>query len=294
MASPTELCIFTPTFNRAYRLENLFNSLCRQQQGKFTWLIVDDGSTDATEQLVEDLTTRAPFPIRYIKQKNGGKQRAFNTGVAHCDCELFMCVDDDDIMPDGAVETVLSRWAEVRDNPKIAGIIGMCGKDADTPLASSIPSNLGITTMWDLYYKHHHRGDTALVHRTSILSQYPFEVAPGEKFIAETFVFHKIDRSYNLAVIHKVLIIREYLQDGYTANVRKITRENPVGYMKLKRMYIEYADTISHQYYESILYLVGCHFAKQRHAIVDAPAPVLAALAWLPAQVLCHTVYRPK
>lgn len=289
-----QLCIFTPTYNRAYCLENLYESLCNQQQGRFMWLIVDDGSTDGTEDLVADFQAKSPFLIHYIKQANGGKQRAFNTGVNNCSCELFMCVDSDDVMPDRSIEEILDRWNEVRENQTIGGLIGMCGKDAVTPLGTAIPKNLERTTMWKLYYKHHHVGDTALIHRTDILAKYPFDVAPSEKFIAETYVYHQIDQHYDLAVIHKVLIVREYLPDGYSKNVRKITRENPIGYMRLKRMMIEYADNLPLKYWETILYLVGCHFAKQRRAIMGAPSPVLAALAWLPSKALCHTVYSPK
>lgn len=294
MAPTNTLCIFTPTYNRAYCLADLFESLRQQTVQQFEWLIVDDGSTDNTEDLIKQLQTQSPFPLHYIKQENGGKQRAFNTGVENCTCELFMCVDSDDTVPADMVETILQRWNEVRDNPSIAGIIGMCGKDAETPLRTAFPDGLEQTTMWDLYYKLHHKGDTALAHRTNVLAQFPFKVAPNEKFIAETYVFHQIDQQYQLAVIPKVLIIANYRSDGYSANVRKITRENPIGYMQLKRMYVEYADTIGLRYYETILYLVGCHFAKQKRVIISAPSPVLAALAWLPAQLLCHTVYRSK
>lgn len=294
MSSSETLCIFTPTYNRAYCIGDLYNSLAGQTCKKFNWLVVDDGSTDGTEQLIEGLQEKSPFPITYIKQENGGKQRAFNKGVANCNTELFMCVDSDDTVPKDMVETVLCRWEEVKDDQTIGGIIGMCGKDAQTPLKTSIPRTLNYVTMWDLYYKYGHKGDTALAHRTEILRRFPFEVDPNEKFIAETFVFHQIDQHYLLAVVHKVLIEAHYRQDGYTANVRKITRENPIGYMKLKRMYVGYADTLALKYYESILYLVGCHFAKQPKPIQSAPKPIIAALAWLPAQILCHTVYRAR
>ena len=260
----------------------------------FNWLIVDDGSTDNTEELVSSFMEQAPFRITYIKQPNGGKQRAWNAAVEVCDSELFMCVDSDDVVPDNLVSTIVGRWSQVRGDNHIAGMIGLCGRDEKTALSGGMPSGVTRTTMWDLYYRYGHKGDTAQVYRTCILREFPFEVEPGEKFIAETFVFHQIDQKYNLLVIDEVLIIREYLEDGYTANVRKITRNNPVGYLKLKRMYIGYADSVSLRFYETILYLVGCHFANWPHPISSAPSPVLAALAWLPAQFLCHTVYRER
>lgn len=294
MTSSGMLCIFTPTYNRSYCLAELFNSLARQTMTCFNWLIVDDGSTDNTEELVSSFMEQAPFRITYIKQPNGGKQRAWNAAVEVCDSELFMCVDSDDVVPDNLVSTIVGRWSQVRGDNQIAGMIGLCGRDEKTALSGGMPSGVTRTTMWDLYYRYGHKGDTAQVYRTCILREFPFEVEPGEKFIAETFVFHQIDQKYNLLVIDEVLIIREYLEDGYTANVRKITRNNPVGYLKLKRMYIGYADSVSLRFYETILYLVGCHFANWPHPISSAPSPVLAALAWLPAQFLCHTVYRER
>lgn len=293
MPRPHTLCIFTPTYNRAGHLKNLFESL-RQQDPDFHWLIVDDGSPDDTEKTVAAFKESSPFPITYIKQCNGGKQRAFNAAVNNCPDELLMCIDDDDLVPEGTVRAILDAWEGFRDDDSIAGMIGMCGKTAIQPLGTSISPNLSRTTMWDLYYKHGHKGDTAHIHRTKILKQFPFDVEPDERFIAETYVFHQIDQHYELGVMHRILIVREYFPDGYTANVRKVTRENPKGYVKLKRMYVEYADSVPLKYFETVLYLVGCHFAKVPKAIRTAPSPVLAVLGWIPAKILCHTVYRPK
>ena len=46
------LTIFTPTDNRAYILPKLYESLCKQTSMDFLWLIVDDGSSDNTQELV--------------------------------------------------------------------------------------------------------------------------------------------------------------------------------------------------------------------------------------------------
>lgn len=287
-----ELCIFTPTFNRAYTLPALYESLAAQTNDSFYWLIVDDGSTDETEALVDKLREDAPFSIEYFKQENAGKQIAHNVGVQHCRSELFVCVDSDDTIPPDMVESILSLWEQKKDDPHIAGIIGLCGSDALTPLYNGMPKSVDAVTMWDLYYKFKHRGDTALVHRTEVLRRFPFVIAPGEKFIGETFVYHQIDQEYDLAVLDKVLIIREYLPDGYTKNVRKVTRENPVGYMTLKRMYVEYSDTLPLKYYQSILYLVGCILSKTKHGVRNAPSPIIAALAYLPAKLLSLTEFQ--
>lgn len=293
MRGMNDICIFTPTYNRAYRLPNLFESLKRQDCGNFRWLIVDDGSTDGTETLVQEFKAASPFPIQYIKQENGGKARAHNTGVRHCESELFFCVDSDDELTPGALVKIWDRWCEVRQNPDVAGVIGVYGKSIDKPLGTWMPEGVGTTTMWDLYYKHRFKGDSAHIYRTDVLKEYPFEVAENEKFIAETYVYHQIDQEYTLATLNEILVVAEYLPDGYSKNFPKLTKENPVGYHTLKRLYIGYADNIPSRYYSTILYMVGHMLAKTtREGIDDAPSKALAYLACPPAWLLCKTVFR--
>lgn len=288
-----DICIFTPTYNRAYRLPGLFESLKHQEYDNFCWLIVDDGSSDDTEALVQGFKKSSPFPIHYIRQDNGGKARAHNTGVEHCDSELFFCVDSDDELTPHALNEVWARWLEVRENPRIAGIIGVYGKTSSEPLGTWMPDGVETTTMWDLYYRFKYKGDSAHIYRTDILRSFPFKVAEGEKFIAETYVYHQIDQQYALATLNKILVVAEYLPDGYSKNFPKLTKENPIGYHTLKRLYIGYADRILLKYQSTILYMVGHMLAKTTKAgIEDAPSKALAYLACPPAWLLCKTMFR--
>ena len=286
------ICIFTPTYNRAYCLDGLYRSLQDQRVQNFYWLIVDDGSTDDTQSLVERFRDEAPFRISYIKQENGGKQRAHNTGVSLCESELFFCVDSDDILPPDATEKIQETWNQCKDDPRLAGVVGLCGSDETTPLGTNMPAGIESLTFWGLYYKHGHKGDTALVYRAEILKRFPFDVAEGEKFIAEPYVYHQIDQEFELRPLDEVLIIREYLEDGYTSNVRKVTKDNPVGYMRLKLMYIGYSDTLYLQFYNSILYQVGCILSKTKKGASRSPHKIITALAYVPAWILVKTVYR--
>ena len=55
-----QLTIFTPTFNRAYRLPALYESLKKQTVKDFEWLVVDDGSQDETSALFENGSKKQP------------------------------------------------------------------------------------------------------------------------------------------------------------------------------------------------------------------------------------------
>lgn len=79
------LTVFTPTYNRAHTLVRTYESLCRQTSKDFEWLIIDDGSTDVTEEHVFSWIAENTIEIRYVKKPNGGLQKREKTsmGVQH-------------------------------------------------------------------------------------------------------------------------------------------------------------------------------------------------------------------
>ena len=122
------LTVFTPAYNRAHTLSRTYKSMLRQDCKDFVWLIVDDGSTDNTAELVREWQSRDNgFEIRYIYKENGGMHTAHNTAYANIDTELNTCIDSDDALADGAVRKILEKWNEVRG----LGYAGIMGLDAD-------------------------------------------------------------------------------------------------------------------------------------------------------------------
>src|SRR5229473_1606416 len=101
--------VFTPTFNRSQTLSRVYEGLRLQTFRDFEWLIVDDGSTDGTKELVEKWQTESAFLIRYIYQENQGKPAAFNHGVQEARGELFVTLD-----PDGRKGQVLGGYCVVQ------------------------------------------------------------------------------------------------------------------------------------------------------------------------------------
>ena len=77
------IAVFTPTYNRAYKLPDLYNALKRQTSKDFVWIVVDDGSTDNTRTLIAGYTEEAEFEIRYIfqkkRRKTAGSKYGFRT-----------------------------------------------------------------------------------------------------------------------------------------------------------------------------------------------------------------------
>jgi glycosyltransferase involved in cell wall biosynthesis len=149
------VCVFTPTYNRAYVLPKLYKSLVSQTSHDFSWLVVDDGSTDNTAELVHGWQAEGLVPITFIRQENGGKQRATNTGMEHCKDELFFVVDSDDYLVPTAIEQVVEVWQGARNDATLAGIVALRGSDEETPLGTHMPAGVSRVKMWDLLHKYH-------------------------------------------------------------------------------------------------------------------------------------------
>lgn len=225
------ITVFTPTYNRAYIIGTLYESLKRQTCKEFEWLVVDDGSTDNTEELFREWSKETSFPVRYIKQQNGGKHRAINRGVKETKGELFFIVDSDDYLVDNAIERILHHFTSIKDDNSFCGVCGLKCHPDGTKVGGG--DNFGIIdcTSLDFRYKYKMKGDMAEVLRTDILQQYPFPEMEGEKFCPEAVIFNRIAQRYKFRYFYENIYFCDYLPDGLTAKITRIRMQSPVSAM---------------------------------------------------------------
>lgn len=188
--------VFTPTYNRAYILNNLYQSLCRQSYGDFEWLIVDDGSTDNTEGLIASWLDEGEISLRYIKQLNSGKHRAINRGIQEANGNLFFIVDSDDYLADNTIERILFFYESIKDNNQFAGLSGMRAYPSGERIGGEFPFYILKASTLELRMKYHISGDMAEVYKTDILRQYPFPEFAGERFCPEALVWNRVAQKY--------------------------------------------------------------------------------------------------
>jgi glycosyltransferase involved in cell wall biosynthesis len=124
------ITVFTPTYNRAYVISNLYKSLCSQSFKNFEWLVVDDGSSDDTESLFSNWISNSDFEIRYYKTKNGGKHRAINKGMELANGEIFFTMDSDDELTSDALEKIDGWFNEIKDTKELKGVTANKGVSA--------------------------------------------------------------------------------------------------------------------------------------------------------------------
>lgn len=223
------LTIFTPTFNRAYILNNLYKSLLQQTSNDFNWMIVDDGSTDNTKLIVDDWMSEGKIDIIYYHQENSGKMAAHNFAVEHTKSELFLCVDSDDYLVDNAVELLIREW-DKNKNDNTIGVIARRGTKDGKKMGNGVFPNVTIANLKDFFGKTF-TGDTSLCFETNKLKKYKFPIIEGEKFISESYLYDQINRDYDYIIYDEIIIVCEYRPDGYTMNMDLISFKNPIGRM---------------------------------------------------------------
>lgn len=226
-----KITIFTPTYNRAYILEQAYQSLLNQTNKNFIWLIVDDGSTDNTSELVENWKKENKIYIEYIKQENQGKHIAHNTAVKNCKTDFFLILDSDDFLSKNAIEILEKETEKIKDKEDISGIIGNRWlPKTNEVIGTEIPKGITYTTGLELYQKLGFKGDTLRLYKINVLKQFLFPKIEGEKFVYENVVFDAIDSKYRMLINRDKLYYCEYLEDGYTKNSNKLKENNPIGY----------------------------------------------------------------
>ena len=223
------ITIFTPVYNRKDTLLRLYESLKRQTVKEFQWIVVDDGSTDGTKELMADFTREEAVDIIYEYQENSGKMRAVNRGVQLAQGEYFFIVDSDDYITDNSIELIMR---EAENLPKNLG--GMIFRKIDTAsgkiTGKPYPEYRIDSSPIEIVYKLGIDGDKAEVFRTDILKKNPFKEFKGEKFIPEATVWVKIGEEYKMRYIDEGIYFFEYLEDGYTRNFNTLMKKNPKGF----------------------------------------------------------------
>ena len=289
--------VLTPTFNRGGRLQSLWDSLQKQTVKDFEWLVVDDGSTDGTKNLITKLQEKSDFPIRYIYKSNGGKHTALNVGIQTIRSELTFIVDSDDCVTDDAVESILKIHKKYRSQNNICGYAFLRAFPDGKVNGKKFDVNEKIGSYIDVRVNGNDTGaDKAEVFKTHCLKEFPFPEYPNEKFLGEDLVWVRMARKYEMVHINKAIYVGNYLEDGLTNNRRKHNIASPVGCMHRAEEFMESDLKTRYRIKGGLQYIVYGRFAgvkicdlirKSRHkvlATVCTPGGLFLHSRWSKAQ----------
>lgn len=278
MELPT-LTVFTPTYNRAHLLSRLYTSLCEQSEQDFFWLIIDDGSTDNTKELVSKWRAENKIDIQYQYKKNGGFHTAHNLAYKHIKTCLSVCIDSDDFLPINAIEDMLKCWSGIPNKKNIAGMIGLDQYVNGDIIGTKLPEHISMTKRSYLYQKYKVKGDKKIVLRTDVVKQYPscpeFE---GENFVPETTLYTLIEQDYDFCLFNRVWCTVEYQNDGLSHNIVKQYFKSPKGFLYARMLNIKYGTSVWFKI-RNILHLVSCcMILKDLKPLFRSPQKLLTLL----------------
>lgn len=291
------ITVLTPTFNRGGGLQSLWNSLQKQTVKDFEWLVVDDGSTDGTKNLITQLQEKSDFPIRYIYKNNGGKHTALNVGIQTICSELTFIVDSDDCVTDDAIESILKIHKKYRSQNNICGYAFLRAFPDGKVNGKKFDVNEKIGSYIDVRVNGDDTGaDKAEVFKTHCLKEFPFPEYPNEKFLGEDLVWVRMARKYEMVHINKAIYVGNYLEDGLTNNRRKHNIASPIGCMHRAEEFMESDLKTRYRIKGGLQYIVYGRFAgvkgvdlirKSRHkvlATVCTPGGLFLHSRWSKAQ----------
>lgn len=298
------ITIFTPTYNRAYCLHKCYESMKRQSCQNFDWLIIDDGSSDGTEELIRRwMKEQHGFTIRYKYKKNGGMHTAYNVAYEMIETELSMNVDSDDYLTDTAVEDILAFW-EKNKQEGIGGIYALDQYEDGKIVGCPFPKELKQFHGWGyktIFYEsngerrcHHNKGDKKFIGVTDVIKQYPpIPVFEGEKYRSLYYKQHLIERDYTILIFNKPVCVVEYMEDGSSKNMYFQYIRNPKGFCDERKFVMQYAPSRKLRLEASVHYVAESLLAREKHFIKESTNKS-ATICVIPLGVLLYLWIRKK
>lgn len=233
MSDPPLVTIFTPTHNRAHTLHRVYDSLNLQTVRNFEWLVIDDGSTDGTEDIVTNWARSADFPIRCIRQRHAGKHVAHNRALGEARGRFFACLDSDDALPPDSLEQLVKLWETIPANERVNfySVGGLCRDQQGGIVGSRFPAEPYDADLREMIFVDHVRGEKWILALTDIMRRYPFPEISATDFIPEGRVWLDIAKKFKTRWTNHV--VRTYYVDdpqtGATLSKRARPDENALG-----------------------------------------------------------------
>ncbi len=291
----TLLTVMTPTYNRAHTLPACYCSLCEQSDKRFLWMIIDDGSEDDTEAIVDQWIAEKKLRIKYIKKENGGKTSALNAGFALLDTRYAACLDSDDTFYPDSVQKALGKLEDHDKDQDCCGILALRNNPDGTVMGGKqIPPHMAKVTAADVFLRLNLRTELICFYKTDILKQYRFPEFEGEKFVSPAWMQYEVTQKYYFATSWDKLCCCEYLSDGLTKNKRKVIAKNPHGYTCVKRYSFDLAPRLRESVKHGIMYDCGCILGKDKNWLAHVRKKGLAVILYPVAYIVSKVRFQSE
>lgn len=295
-----KISILTPAYNRGEKLNKLYTSLLVNNNSnvEIEWLVMDDGSKDKTKYIVTNFIKQNIINIKYYYQENQGKMAALNNLVRYATGDVIIECDSDDYFTVGAFDTIAKYEDKLRDG--IYALVFLKYDQDGNNMGNNFPENLYRSDMFSLYFRENITGEKALVFNSYIRKQFEYKLEADEKFVTEARMYHQMDLEYDVICINEPIMICEYQKDGYSKNIQKVFKENPLGYYEYFREILEMdlsGVTIKKRLYIYKHYVLFSILAERDHAIRNVAGlinKIIVAIMWIPGLIKTKQMFNLK
>jgi glycosyltransferase involved in cell wall biosynthesis len=224
--SSIRFSIITPAYNRGHLLPRLYQSVLAQTYQPYEFIVVDDGSSDNTAQVVDAMIRENRLNIKYIRKPNGGMHTAVNAGALAASGDMVVVSDSDDYFVPTALERMAFHWAQIPAERR-AAFLGICGlfkfENGDL-VGSRFPEDIFDSDAIDLKYRHKISGDKIGCILTGIMQAHPH---PEEyRYVRNSIAWTRMALKYQTRYVNEIFAVKEYLANGQTDKRRLIDVQN--------------------------------------------------------------------
>jgi glycosyltransferase involved in cell wall biosynthesis len=286
------ITVITATYNRCNLLRRVYESLRAQQSAAIEWIVVDDGGSDATPELMGELAAEAPFSIRYIGQENAGKPRAVNHGLDLATGDLVCVLDDDDWFLPGVFAQVVRDYAEIARDERIGAISYLTVNPEGRTWGVPFPHERKISNHFEYRINGRTWGDKCEFTRLAALSarnlRY-FEMAARGGIGGDSVFFLDMAEHYDTLYVNKPVLVKDYQPDGISVNWRRCALKSPLRTARYYKAHlnVRLALGIRLRYmiaYKAILFYAGKPLGFSE--VKPFSNRLLLSFAWLPGLLL--------
>lgn len=240
------ITVYTPTYNRGYIIDKLYQSLQKQTFRDFEWLIIDQGNDETEKKINKFIEEKKINNICYHKTPDRkGINRSMNDAMKLAKGELFFKVDDDDYLSDDALELIDLWERELSHEEKFnfAGVSGLRAYHDGRAIGGEWKHKTEFIDATGLERrKYGLLGDKAEAYYTNVLNKFgPLPEFEGETLTFESLLYDKIAAAgLKIRWYNKKIYFTEYLADGQTLNTRGRLENNLKTYGTLLNSNLKY------------------------------------------------------
>ncbi len=220
--------VFTCVYNGEKTIHRVFDSLKNQKYKNIEHIIVNDGSTDNTAQLIKKYMSEVDYPVKYFEKENGGKHTATNIAWDNSEGYFIFQLDaDDEIMPD-ALDFLVETYRKIPECQKDEYwcILGRCIDQVNRQLIGvPYPDDINfIPAAQAKKISANIAGDKVGIMKRERIGNCRYPVPNGVSFVTESYVWHPLVKKYRTYYTNEVVLLH-YINERESLSNPKITHQ---------------------------------------------------------------------